>query len=826
MGLFARFSKNGESCSFQLCQDHSRNVARYTRDAMAVVGLPSLGYLTGLVHDMGKFKLEFTNYIEAIAKGESPTRGSVNHTFCAVRFILERYHTSPDSEEGFYRALASELVAIAVGSHHGQFDCIGPKKESGFDYRREKEGIGYEESVRNFLEQCASKDELDRLMGQAVGELASFIPKLEPLFRADGSSRAVEESDSLNSIRRMEAQFYYELLARLLLSALVDADRRDAAEFDRGATLPHPYEDADAIWEDCIEFAEARHAELRAAARLSALNEVRENVYLQCTSFAEERGGVYRLNVPTGGGKTLSVLAYALRHARIHGKRRIIFTFPLLTILDQNAKEIRGNVPEGKGYVVEHHSNIVQERPPEEGLDPRELLVETWDAPIVVTTLVQLLNTLFDGRGSCIRRFKALCNSVIVIDEVQTVPLKMLSLFNLAVNFLAETCGATVVLCSATQPCFEAVKHPIAGEPQDVVALDDEQKGVFKRTVLVDGGCRRLDEIASLGREVLATAQSLLIVCNKKDQARKLFGQLNGSAERCFHLSAGMCHAHREKVVEELKAALEESRRGGGKVLCVATQVVEAGVDLSFASAIRFSAGLDSIIQTAGRVNREGEQKLPCSVYIVSCLDESLSHLKDIRHAQVSTGYVLEDYSRQPEKYGNDLSSDAAVKAYFKQLYTRDGICLDSLDYPVDVHGVSTSLLSLLSVNDKLRNDPRDAEVPKYLFNQAFKTAGSYFRVFDDDTVDVLVPYGEEGERIIADFGSEGIAFDLEKQKELLAKAKRFSVALRRYQVEVLAKAGAIAPKCDGLVLALLPDFYDRDCGVVEEPSSVPLLAC
>lgn len=788
---------------------------------MALAGLRSLGYLAGLLHDMGKFKREFKDYLEAIARGEKRERGSVNHTFCAPRFVLEAYHEAPISEESFYRALASEMVAFATGSHHGMFDCIDPEGRSGFDRRMTRDGIAYRESVDNFLRQCANREELDGLMDQAVDELKVVVSRLGEL--ASSRKESVKENDAASDQEehriRAEGRSYYGSLARLLLSALIDADRHDAAEFDGGTEQPRFSERIESIWAECVSFAEARHAELRARVADTPINQVRESVYRQCASFAEKPTGVYRLNVPTGGGKTLSVLAYALRHAKQHGKRRIVFAFPLLTILDQNAREIRRNVPDGKGYVLEHHLNVVQEHPVADELDRHELLAETWDAPIVITTLVQFLNTLFSGKGSCIRRFQALCDSIIVIDEVQTVPLKMLSLFNLAINFLSKICGATVVLCSATQPCFEAVRYPIAGEMRSMVELKDGQKEAFKRTKLLDGGRKDLEGIASLGREMLGDAQSLLIVCNKKDQAKILFKRLGGEAEHVFHLSAGMCHAHREETVARLEAALEASRAGGGKVLCVATQVIEAGVDLSFVAAIRFAAGLDSAIQTAGRVDRNGEWQFLCPVRIVSCKGESLSHLKGIAHAKSSLTCVLCDYAEHPEKYGNDLASDAAVGAYFKQLYTGNGVSLNSLDYPVSLSGCNTTLLSLLSVNeDFLSRESHGGDRAKYLLVQAFKTAGKRFKVFDDDTVDVIVPYGKEGKEVIAGFESEGIEADFEKQRKLLSEARRFSVALQQYQAEALKDKGAIAPKCNGLVLALHSDYYDRDCGVVDEP--------
>ena len=325
------------------------------------------------------------------------------------------------------------------------------------------------------------------------------------------------------------------------------------------------------------------------------IGKARREISDRCRAMAEEPGGIYRLNVPTGGGKTLTSLRYALAHGEKWGKQRLIFTSPLLSILEQNAAVIRDFVGDD-AIVLEHHSNILRTDTSDD-LDQRELAVESWNAPVIITTLVQFLNTLFDGKTTAIRRFQALCNSVIVIDEVQTVPPRMLSMFNQAIDFLAKICGATVVLCSATQPCLEKTAHPIRGEIRDLVPYDEKLWKPFRRTVITDAGGKTLEEIGEFAREELEQAQSLLVVCNRKDEAEHLFRALRDSAEMACHLSASMCTAHRREALAELKLALEAGR----KCLCVATQVIEAGVDISFHRVIRLAAGMDSVIQAAGR---------------------------------------------------------------------------------------------------------------------------------------------------------------------------------------------------------------------------------
>lgn len=835
MDFSAHIPPEGDNRPDQTCQEHCRNVAYYTKNTMEAVSCPNLGYMAGLTHDMGKFKQEFRQYLEDIKAGKNPRRGSVNHTFCAPRFILENYHRPPTNNEAYYAALTSELLAFATGSHHGQFDCVDPNNKFGFDYRQSKEGIHYEESRDNFLNSCAGQTELDKLYKGAVVEVNQVITSIKGIMNDFSSLGKNEKMRAINN----ESCFYISLFARLILSALIDADRRDAWEYmsnERLILLSDDSERLQDVWNECATYAQDQHNQLHANALNTPLNDVRENIYAQCIDAARKPSGVYRLNVPTGGGKTLSVLNYALEHAKRFNKKRIIFTFPLLSILGQNVSVIRDNVPQDTEYILEHHSNVVQpdeamesdeaaaiskDSVPEE-LNNYELLVETWDAPIIVTTLVQLLNTLFSGKSDCIRRFQALCNSVIVIDEVQTVPPKMVSMFNLAINFLSQICGATVVLCSATQPCLEQTIHSLAKTPEDLVKISPNQKKVFKRTELTYIHEKSLDQIAEYVAELMTDTKSLLIICNMKKQACELYNCLKNSADHTFHLSAGMCQVHREAVSGELKSALKSSQSGGSTVLCVATQVMEAGVDLSFERVIRFTAGLDNIIQSAGRQNREGESAVPTEMDIVTCNDEKLSHLTEIKDAKDATAVVLAEFEHDPLRFDEDLASDAAIALFYKELFRPknfNDLGDTSLDYLLSEFSDKTSIVSLLGWNESFT----DHNLTKYVMNQAFKTAGAYFKVFDDDSIQVVVPYGKGGE-LIERLNSSSSQFDLSYQKKLLEQAKGYIISLPLYQVKNLGRRGAVASICDGTVLVLQPSNYDEDCGVVEEPTESDFL--
>lgn len=445
-----RRSADGTSGPVQTVREHCRNTAQYAAQALEPVFLSASGYMAGLVHDSGKNTERFKDYI----LNQSAARGSVNHTFAAVKLLLDRYHTD---NCGDFADVVSELLALASSAHHGLFDCVDEQQRSGFLHRLSADDTSYGEASDNFFRFCVSQDELDRRFHAARTELT---PVLQKILSMTGDDADDERYDH-------ETAFYSGMLARLLLSAVIEGDRRDTAEFMNGTQFPAAWsrDKLHRLWSTHLKQMEEK---LNNLPQNSAIDRARRAISDQCRQAAEQTGGVFRLNVPTGGGKTLSSLRFALAHASRHGKQRIIFTSPLLSILEQNAAVIRDYIQDDS-LILEHHSNLINTSENSQQLDELELLTETWESPVIITTLVQLLNTLFSGKTSVIRRFHSLCQSIIVIDEVQTVPSKMLTLFSLAVNFLAEICGATVVLCSATQPCIEQLEHPLHTPIPDMV---------------------------------------------------------------------------------------------------------------------------------------------------------------------------------------------------------------------------------------------------------------------------------------------------------------------------------------------------------------------
>jgi len=412
---------------------------------------------------------------------------------------------------------------------------------------------------------------------------------------------------------------------------------------------------------------------------------------------------------------------------------------------------------------------------------------------------------MFDGKTSCVRRFHTLSDAVIVIDEVQSVPNKLISLFHLTISFLAKLCGTTVVLCSATQPDDTAVEHPIRSKVQDLIQYDPKLWHVFVRTKLQNAGTFRLEDVPAFADKVLENANSLLIVCNKKTEAQSLLQMMQDSGYDLFHLSASMCMAHRKKVLEQIYQALKQPYPH--KTVCISTQVIEAGIDISFASVIRLAAGMDSIVQSAGRCNRNGESNTALPVYIVQVADENLSRLPEIRMAKQATQQLLMLYDRMPEQYGNDLASEQAVRSYYRELF-----CIQQRtdrnyhDYPLQDQ---TTLFSMLSENEHWRSAN---ERPMYAFSQAFASAGAMFSVFDTDAVDVIVPY-EDGETIICNLLSERAAHDLQFVRQKLLAAKQYTVSLYTYQRKKLEAMHALIPLAGGAAFGLDAAYYNRQTG-------------
>lgn len=790
----AHISDNGR---IQTVPEHCRETAQIASYLLQPLALCGLGYLAGLLHDSGKMTAAFRYYLISAIAGKPVKRGSVPHTFTGLQYILKTFHNHRSS----YESVTAELLACAIGAHHGQFDLVDEEGSSSFESRLNREDIHYNEAIEHFLKECSDKQEIKKRFEIAAREVEFCIDKITALPDPHNPGKA-----------NQEIMFYMGQLARLLLSAVIEGDRRSTAAFiDPKLTVqPLDLEGRRIIWQMALDNLEGYIAQLPAD---SQINQARKAISEQCANFADHPSGIYRLNIPTGGGKTLSGLRFGLAHALKWNKAHVFYIAPLISILEQNADVIRKAVG-CADWVLEHHSNIVRDNPDEDELRRVELLQESWSAPVIVTTFVQFLNTLFSGEASSVRRYQALTNSVIIIDEVQTVPAHMLSLFNLAMNFLSGVCSSTIILCSATQPCFEEISHSMRISDETPVPYNEEQWRPFARTKIMDAGAMRLDEVPGFIEHAMAQVQSVLLICNKKGEAEELYHKLKRDDWHCFHLSASMCVAHRRFVLEALNSALDEARKSNRKALCVSTQLIEAGVDISFDCVIRLCAGMDSVIQAAGRCNRNGEAGRLAPVWIVRCENEKLTGLKDIQRGKKTTSSLLYAFGQEPERFMDDLASDKAIQFYYRALFNdirSDGE--NQMDYPVAAEHMT--LFELLSDNAKFVSKGLPA-TNRFFLRQAFKTAGRLFKVFDDDTQDVIVPFGE-GKELIQQLMSLDDRWQLGQMADLLKLAKPYTVSVYAHQVERLLRQGALMQLCGDAVLALMDGYYNDETGLITD---------
>ncbi|MBQ2211252.1 MAG: CRISPR-associated helicase/endonuclease Cas3, partial [Ruminococcus sp.] len=442
---------------------------------------------------------------------------------------------------------------------------------------------------------------------------------------------------------------------------------------------------------------------------------------------------------------------------------------------------------------------------------------ENWGSPIIATSMVQFLNTLFLGKITSVRRMRGLIDSVIILDEIQSVPVECISLFNLGINFLTEICGCTVVLCSATQPTFDSeIKHQIRIS-QNSELLDDraEYAEKFRRTKVVDALRPKgytYDQTAEFVLHTAKESNSVLLIVNTKEASKTVYSIIKERLPDGFeavHLSTHMCPAHRKAVL----SALRERLHSGKKVICVSTQLIEAGVDISFETVIRSLAGLDSIIQSAGRCNRNGETDLG-SVYVINISDENISRIKTIRIGAAITRRLMETMRKTPTLFHGDITCEAAVSKYYRDYFKE---AENELDYNVSAGDLHTTMFQLLSVNTdvKKRAEAYGDRNFNQCFNQSFKTAGKAFQVIEEYANSVVVPFGE-GKKLIEALCSEKLSAHT---PELLRQLGHYSIGLSDRQCE-----GRVERNEKTGVLILKDGYYNSEYGFDPDGSFGTLL--
>ncbi|EKP95533.1 CRISPR-associated helicase/endonuclease Cas3 [Thermaerobacter subterraneus] len=535
--------------------EHLRSVSKMARAFADAFGMGDIAYLLGLLHDLGKFNPEFQHYLRATHEGRATS--SVPHAVwgAALLYGLARIRGGTD--------VWKELALPILGHHAGLEDAgVAATKLDAFWQERGPEVVEAQKRL-------------------AAAGLRLPVPRV-PAFTT--------------STQR-------EFAIRMVFSALVDADYLDTERHfePEQASLRGRGPSLETLWHR-LEAAQRKILD-----DSTVVNRIRREVYEACVRAASGPPGVYRLTVPTGGGKTRSGLAFALRHALIHDLRRVVVAIPYTSIIDQTARVYREIL--GDEAVLEHHSALQvpeEDERQDESVVRHRLATENWDAPIVVTTTVQMLESLFSNRPSKVRKIHRLSGAVIVLDEVQALPPELLRPTLDVLGWLATPVeeggfGSTVVLSTATQPALEAVcgsEHPHLARAIEIVPDFPKHFALLKRVEYE----WRPDAITwdTLAGEVEQLHQ-VLVVLNSRRDAFALLSALEDVPD-VFHLSTLLCGAHRKRVLEEVKRRL----RQGEPVRLVSTQVVEAGVDLDFPVVYRAVGPLDRIVQAAGRCNREG----------------------------------------------------------------------------------------------------------------------------------------------------------------------------------------------------------------------------
>jgi CRISPR-associated endonuclease/helicase Cas3 len=811
-------------------EQHLLGVSDKTRNFAAKLNLSTQGELIGLLHDLGKYSEEFQAYIQSaiglINEDEDEyvdahgLKGKIDHSSAGAQLLWAELSSKGDLEK-----IVAQILALSIASHHsGLADCLSgggnAPVEDVFTKRMTKS------DAKTHLRE--TKEKMDDAVKARLQSLIA-IPKLIGDFKA--VMRQVMQADlikGLDPYQNVQTQFKIGLLVRFIFSCLIDADRIDTADAEKPKAAKTRQNGQYDNWQILIDRLENRLVGFQGK---EPIDNIRRDISDHCLDAAQRNKGIFTLSVPTGGGKTLASLRFALHHAQQHKMDRIIYVIPYTSIIDQNAEVVRSILePHGtaRGSVVlEHHSNLT----PEQQGWREKMLTENWDAPVIYTTTVQLLETLFGAGTRGARRMHQLANSVLVFDEIQTLPVNTVHMFCNATNFLVEQCGSTVVLCTATQPLLngvDATKGALKFSKKNeimpnVKKLFDDLERVKVINQRKPGGWQQ-QEVADLAMLEIQESGSCLVIVNTKKAAQELFALCRNLPDvTVFHLSTNMCPAHRKSILEKIKTLLAPASTT--PVLCISTQLIEAGVDVDFGSVIRYTAGLDSIAQAAGRCNRNKRRKIG-NVHVVNPADENLGMLKDIHIGKETAERILADAQSGAEDFDGDILAPKAMERYFEYyFYARK----DEMSYPVPatVAGRDDNLLNMLSINQQAVAEygREHGCAPDIYLRQSFMTAAKAFKVIDAPTRGIIVPYGNEGKALIGELCG---AFEVEKQYNLLRRVQQFSVNIFTNTFEKLERLNVLYPIQDGVDILYLADsrYYNEDFGLSDEPEGIMEALC
>jgi len=717
-----------------LLADHLRAVADIAADFSqafdSVTVTQRWAYLAGLWHDLGKYRAGFQRYLQQSDSPDAHIEGKVGgrektHSAAGALWAMQAL----EKTHGANGELAARVLAYLIAGHHAGLD-------------------DWDGGLKERLAQADCQTELqEALTAQpptSILESGDFVPDLRQI---PGGAAG------------------FALWVRLLFSCLVDADFLDTeAHFDAGK--PARRDGFPTL--DQMRVALDAHMTAKAArATPSTVNTLRADILRQCRDKAALPAGFFSLTVPTGGGKTLSSLAFALNHAQTHGKRRVIYAIPYTSIIEQTADVFRDVFKAlGDEVLIEHHSQADAADRDETACS--RLACENWDAPLVVTTNVQLFESLFAAKTSRCRKLHNIVNSIIVLDEAQQLPPEFLQPILDALSLLVKHHGVTVVLCTATQPALNSTDY--FDKSKDLRGLENVREIIDNPDALFDA-LKRVDvalpqdwNTATPWADTaaqLATEDCVLAIVSTRKAARELQRLLPAGT---LHLSALMCGAHRKAVIDHIKTRLNAKREGNDlqPLRVVSTQLVEAGVDIDFPVVYRALAGLDSIAQAAGRCNREGRLNGKGRVVVfVPPEPPPIGHLRKGAQACISTLHG---------QHADPLAR-ALFAIYFRQFYTT--VDLDSKE-----------IVAKLKVESKT-------------LSVQFRSAADAFRLIDDeDSASVIVRYADhrdEIEKLLGMLAAEGPA------RWLMRKLQRYTVSIHKRVADKMLMQGSLTLPMPGL---------------------------
>lgn len=686
-----------------------------------------MGEAVGLLHDLGKYTVPFQRRLEG-----SPER--VDHSTAGAHIAIENYPQ------------VGHLLAYLVAGHH-----------AGLANGRD---IGERTPLQNRLE--------------------ADVPPLDPVWQQEIALPRNLSPPAHFQQRRDRAFFQYAFLARMLFSCLVDADFVDTEAFyavhEKG--VPHARGGGPplGVLRDALD---KRLATFKAD---SDVNRLRGEILSHVRAQAELPPGRFSLTVPTGGGKTLASLAFALDHAIAHGMDRVIYVIPFTSIVEQNAAVFRDALGEhGEAAVLEHHSAFdAGSQRDRYTIDKLRRDSENWDAPIIVTTAVQFFESLFAAKTSRCRKLHSIASSVVILDEAQTMPLPLLRPSVAALDELALNYRTSVVLCTATQPALAETDDPERSFQggfrgmRELAKCPNKLYRDLKRVSVRHIGA--LDD-GELRDELLATEQVLCIVNNRR-HARALFESI-ADQTGIYHLTTSMCAVHRRQVLAEIRQVLED----GQCCRVISTSLIEAGVDVDFPRVLRAEAGLDSIAQAAGRCNREGRRSAADSdVAIFANANDEWAPPPELKKFAQVTREVL-------RHHGDDPLSLAAIEAYFRLLYWQQG------SKSLDKH----DLLARVE-NGRLEGLP-------------FETLEQKFRMIENNQRAVIIPFDDKARVALRDLAYA------DKVGGIARKLQPYTVQVPQQGYVALERVGAIVAIepdkfGDQFMILANEDLYDKHMGL------------